>query len=131
MHALGQLRCCVFLFVCYRGSCPVLSQWGNAFLEVRTTRYPAFYVWGEPTLALISEPIKLNVAIRLYADSHAGAVARAIAVVALLFCYLKGSQAAPPIVAGLYSAFLARNESSSSRGMSNRPQSEIGFIRAA
>src|SRR5262245_44405736 len=38
---------------------------------------------------------------------------------------------APPMVTGLYSAFLARNESTSERGMSNRPQSEIGFIRAA
>jgi hypothetical protein len=36
-----------------------------------------------------------------------------------------------PIVTGLYSAFLARNESTSDRGTSNRPQSDIGFIRAA
>src|SRR5215472_5850670 len=43
----------------------------------------------------------------------------------------RSAHCAPPMVTGLYSAFLARNESTSERGMSNRPQSEIGFIRAA
>jgi hypothetical protein len=87
----------LFLLVCYCRSRAALSQWRNAFLEVRTTSYLALCIWGEPTLALLSEPIKLNVAIRLYADSYAGAVARAVAVVAFCFCRLEWCHQMEPL----------------------------------
>jgi hypothetical protein len=80
----------VFLFLCNCGSRQVFGSWDNDPFKMLASLYVSARVWYEPTFALISEPMKRNVAIGLYTNSHAGAVADTIAVVAFLLCYLEG-----------------------------------------
>jgi hypothetical protein len=91
VHAFGQARPRSLLLVIRSSLRALLSQRNNVLLEVEA---PLDWLLCEITPSWLPE----HVTTEIVGDANTSAVARAVAVRALGFCYLEGSYSAPPIV---------------------------------